>query len=269
VLEPVKTAGPVPLPLPLMRAETAPVKTFESGTVFLRDQGYLDEEALRTVGEIVGGFEEQMFLSDSDTVYLKFESGQEVRVGQQYTFFREMHDWERDPDEEGTLVRIFGTAVVQSYDPERRVARGLITETLDPIERGFKVAYMERRFDLVPSKQNEKDIVAKVVAAIRPRSLLSYNNVVFLDVGKESGVKPGNRFFVMRRGDNWRESIWTDVVNMGGIVPVSSYDIDDYPVEAVAELRVIKVREDTTIALVTRSDTDIFLGDRAEMRKGF
>jgi len=32
---------------------------------------------------------------------------------------------------------------------------------------------------------------------------------------------------------------------------------------------VIKVRKNTTIAIVTRSDTDIFLGDTAELRPGF
>jgi hypothetical protein len=47
--------------------------------VFLRDQGYLDGEALRTVGQVIGGNEEHMMLSLSDQVYLRFREGQTVR----------------------------------------------------------------------------------------------------------------------------------------------------------------------------------------------
>ena len=257
------------MPVPTMRREVAPVEGFEPHTVFLRDLGYLDQEALKSIGQLVGGFEEHMMLSDSDVVYVKFEPGQQVRPGQQYTFFRQIHDWERVEGEEGTLVKIIGTMVVQSFDPEKRVARGLITETLEPIERGFQVAYMERRFDIVPAKTNQIHVVAKVIAAIRPTKLQAYNDVVFLDVGRKTGVQPGNRFFVLRRGDEWRESVLASTVDIGNIATPPPYDVEDYPDEVVAELRVIKVHSKTTIALVTRSDTNIGIGDRVEMLKGF
>jgi hypothetical protein len=100
-------------------------------------------------------------------------------------------------------------------------------------------------------------------------NLLAYSDIVFLDVGKDSGIEAGNRFFVLRRGDDWRESVLASTVDVGNVVSPPPYDIDDYPDEAVAELRVIKVRDKTTIALVTRSDTNIALGDRVEMLKGF
>jgi hypothetical protein len=93
--------------------------------------------------------------------------------------------------------------------------------------------------------------------------------VVFLDVGRESGVQPGNRFFIVRRGDNWLEGIGAEPTELGNISEVPEYDPDSLPKEVVAELRVIKVRKNTTVALVTRSDTDIANGDVAEMRVGF
>ena len=83
------------------------------------------------------------------------------------------------------------------------------------------------------------------------------------------GIKPGNRFFVVRRGDNWMDVLQRDAQEMGNVAPVPAYKKEDLPKEVVAELRVIKVRKTTTIALVTRSDTDIFQGDTAEMRQGF
>ncbi len=261
--------GRATMPVPTMRQEVAPVDDFERHTIFLRDLGYLDEEALKTIGQLIGGFEEHMLLSNSDVVYVKFKPKQHVLPGQQYTFFRKIQDWERAKGEKGKLVKIIGTMVVQSFDPEKRVARGLITETLEPIERGFQVAYMERRFDIVPAETNQTHVVARVIATIRPMNLLAHADVVFLNVGKDTGVKPGNRFFVLRRGDDWRESVISSTVDIGNIAEPPPYDIDDYPDEAVAELRVIKVRDETTIAFVTRSDTNIAIGDRVEMLKGF
>jgi hypothetical protein len=98
---------------------------------------------------------------------------------------------------------------------------------------------------------------------------LSYDNVVFLDVGKGKGIEPGNRFFIVRRGDDWMRNLETDPEELGNLTPVPEYDEEALPKEVIAELRVIKVRKNTTIALVIRSDTDIFLGDVAELRPGF
>jgi hypothetical protein len=238
-------------------------------SIFLRDEGYLDQESMRTVGQIIGGNEEQMMLSTSDQVYVRFKQDQDVRAGQQYAVFRDIYDWERDPEEKGKLVRIHGTVVIRSYDRQKRVARGVITETLDPIERGYYIANLDRRFDLVEPKRNTANVIAHVIASVRPRALLSYDNVVFLDVGEGKGIEPGNRFFVVRRGDDWMRTLEADPEELGNLTPVPEYDESALPKEVIAELRVVKVRKNTTIALVVRSDTDIFLGDTAELRPGF
>jgi hypothetical protein len=238
-------------------------------TVFLRDQGYLDDDAIKQSGQIVGGNEEQMFMSDSDEVYIKFKGHQSIAAGQQYTVYRAIYKYERDPDEKGTLVRILGTVVVRSYDPQHQMARGLITETLEPIERGLPVTMMERRFDLVPPKRNDANVVAHVIGSVQPRKLLSFGNVVFLDVGEGHGIQAGNRFFAVRRGDNWMDVLKRPAKQMGNIVDVPEYKKNELPKEVVAELRVIKVRKKVTIALITRSDTDLIQGEVVEMRQGF
>jgi hypothetical protein len=237
--------------------------------VFLRDEGYLDDEALRTSGQIIGGNEEHMMLSPSDQVYVKFGSNQDAAAGQSYTIFRKMKPSERLKGEKGTLVKILGTVVVRSYDPEKHVARGVLTEGLDPIERGLFVAKMDRRFDFVAPKPNRANVVAHIIASVEPRELMSFGNVVFLDVGEGHGIEAGNRFFVVRRGDAWLSSLGADPVDLGNIVTVPKYDPSVLPKEVMAELRVLKVRKTTTIALVTRSDLDLALGDTAEMRTGF
>jgi hypothetical protein len=248
---------------------SVPARMLQDGSIFLRDQGYLDDDALKSAGKIVAGPEEHMLLSNSDNVYVKFGRGQKVTAGQNYTIFRKAKKWERDPGERGDLVMILGTILVHSYEPKTSIARGTITETLDPIERGMDVTLMDRRFDLVPPAKNEKNLTAHIIASVQPRQLLSYGNVVFLDVGEGHGVKPGNRFFVMRQGDNWLEVLDRPAQEMGNIVAIPKYAKGELPKEVVAELRVVKVRKKVTVALITRSDTDVFQGDLVEMRAGY
>ncbi|MBN1652208.1 MAG: LysM peptidoglycan-binding domain-containing protein [Deltaproteobacteria bacterium] len=239
------------------------------GSVILQSYGYLDEEALRTVGRIFGADEEHMMLSKSDVVYIKFKPGQSVQTGKPYTVFRKMRQAEREKEERGTLVRIFGTVVIDDYDSKKLVARGVIDESLDPIERGYQIAVLDTQFTVVPPKTNERWVVATIIANLRPRRLIGSYNVVFIDAGIDKGVMPGNRFIVFRKGDEWQKSLFTSVEEMGGVYELPEYRQAEYPREKIGVLRVIKVRKKTSVALITSANTDIKIGDRVEMPKGF
>jgi hypothetical protein len=246
-----------------------PRELMKPGTIFLRDQGYIDRDTLRTAGQVVGANEEHMMLSSSDQVYVRFRSDADVKAGDSYSMFRAVHDWERDEAEQGQLVRILGTVAIRSYDRDKRIARGVVTEALEPIERGIFAAKVDRRFDLVAPKRNEANVIAKIIATIQPLRLLGTYQVVFLDVGQGHGIQPGNRFFVVRRGDQFLSALKTTAREQGNIVDVPEYQEGDFPNEVIGELRVLKVRKNSTIAVIIRADLDVHVGDLAEMRVGF
>lgn len=249
---------------------TVPPQLLKGDTVFLRDEGYLDDDDIKASGQLLAAAEEQMLMSDSDVVYIRFKKGQQVAVGQQYTVYRPVHKWEREIGEHGHLVRIQGTVLVNSFDPQKSVARATITETIDPIERGMPVTMMDRRFILQHPAPNQTNVVGHIIGSTQPRTLLAYSNVIFIDVGGDNhGIVPGNRFFVVRRGDNWQDVLTRHSDQMGNIVPIPAYNKDELPKEVVAEARVIKVRKKVVIAVITRSDTDVFQGDTVEMRVGY
>jgi hypothetical protein len=50
-------------------------------TIFLRDQGYIDDDVKDVWGEVSGSPEDQLLLSDGDNAYLEIKPGHEVRVG--------------------------------------------------------------------------------------------------------------------------------------------------------------------------------------------
>lgn len=258
-------------PTVLDTGQDAPLRTREPSGLLLREQGFLDADAIEAAGVIIGSPEEQMLLSNYDEIYLRFEEGQDVEVDRDYTIFRQMDEDEREPNEEGELVRIFGTVHLRSYDRERGMGRGVITETLDPIERGFRVAEMPRRLTMVPPQENQQDLEASVVATLRPHYLSADYQVVFVDAGQEQGVLLGNRFSVVRQGDTWRDIQEVSARDYGATIEDAPEpeERDEYLPEIVAEGLVVDVRPNTSTLVITGSRREIVVGDRVEMRAGF
>ncbi|MCB9667621.1 MAG: LysM peptidoglycan-binding domain-containing protein [Myxococcales bacterium] len=236
-------------------------------SVYLRNQGYLDRNALAAAGIITGANEDHMLLSYNDAIYVQFNDPTFARAGQELAVFSEVPEDQRLDDEEGELVRVFGTVRIQDYNRRNKLSRAVITEALDPIERGYKVAPVQRRFVEVEPRTNRRAVRAHVVATLRPNNLNGDYGVVFVDVGREQGVEVGNRFLVVRRGDAWQQSLDDSPSKLGATADLP--DQPEYPDEPIAELRVVDVQKSTAACLVTSSTRAVAMTDRAEMPKGY
>jgi hypothetical protein len=245
-------------------------------TVFLRDQGWISDESDEVWGEVSGSPEESMFLSELNEAYVTLREGHNVRVGQELTVFRT-----RETAAAGAIVQILGTVRIDGWNPRERVARAKIVEALDVIERGAKVGPLSRNFAIVPPLRNERDVQAHVLASLRPNEFFGQNQVVFIDKGEAAGLKPGNRLFVVRHGDAWRQTLVNpeaghrispdDERPMPPMEQTPGARSDDrkYPEEVVAELRVLAVKKDTATCLVAQSRSEIELRDLAVARTGY
>ncbi len=245
-------------------------------TVFLRDQGWVRDESDDVWGEVTGSPEDTMFLSNLNQIYLTLRKGRDVRVGQELTIFHT-----RTTAAAGAIVQILGTARINEYSAEDHIARAQIVETLDVIERGAKVGPLTRSFAVVPPRRNDVDLQAHVLASVHPNEFFGQNQVVFLDRGEAGGLKPGNRLFVVRHGDAWRQTLVTadsgfrisadDERPMPPMerTPGSRKDDDRYPDEIVAELRVLAVKKDSAVCLVTQARREIELRDLVVARRGY
>lgn len=250
-------------------------------TVFLRDRGYLDDEASDVWGEIGGSPDDQLLLSDGDAAYIEVAAGHEPAPGQELSVFRPTS---RAPaGEKGTMVAILGTAKVERWDPKTRVARARLIESLDVIERGAKVGPVTRRFEVVPPVRNEVDLTAQIMASFYPHVLYGQNQLVFINRGSKDGLVPGNRFFAIVQGDPYRQTVGTASrlatarVEYHGDQPARIVEKgalgterdNAYPTEVIGEVRVLTVRDHTAACLVTSSRREIERGQRLLARKGY
>jgi hypothetical protein len=246
-------------------------------TIFLRDEGFIDNEKKDVWGRVSGSAEDKMLLGDHDHVYLEMDKDHDVAPGDELTVFTRL----RTAPKGGAIVKIMGTVKVDAWDKDKRLAKATIVESVDIIERNATVGPVGRRFDVVPAARNESDVTAHVLVATYPRKFHAQNQVVYIDQGTAAGLKPGNRLFILRRGDPWRgglkgagdlsdktvrttEKLQVDTESVRG----TERD-KDYPDEIVGELQVLRARENTATCLVIVSKLEIEANDLAVARKGY
>jgi hypothetical protein len=251
--------------------------------IVIGEEVYLDREALEQAARIVGSSEDHLMLSPSDEVYLKFKNDDAApTVGKELTVFLRQHREEIAPkahkiplhnypaNSGGEVVRVLGALRIKTYDSERHIARAIVTEALDPLERGFEVADVPRRLAAVPPKQNGQNLKMTIVAATRALSTLGSGQVVFLDKGSKAGVQVGNRLQVVRQGDPWRQNLTQREDLTGSERPDPKPMADTvYPPEDVAELRVLYVRPESATALISSTGVELNPGEHVEMRAGY
>jgi len=252
-------------------------------TVFLRDHGFLGDPQRDLWGELVGAVEDQMLLADGNHVYLMMRPGVQLKPGQTLTIFTPVGKpavvpGARTPP--GEIVSVKGTVKIDQFNEKTRVARGELVESVDVIERGFKVGPVDRQFDVVPPKPAQKTVKMRVLSSLYPHDVMGQNQVVFIDHGSEDGLEQGTRLFVLRQGDSWRDSL-----NVGNSMLKYRMKIDsaqsadaertpldgsekEFPSEVVAELRVIRAEKYSSLALVVESHRELEPGDVAVSLEG-
>jgi hypothetical protein len=245
-----------------------------SDTVFLRDQGFVDDKNEKPWGEISGSPVDKMFLSDFDELYVKVEGQHDVKPGQELTIYRPVRNVPG-----GKLVQIQGTVKVDQWNPKERIARAQVTETLDVIERGASIGPVDRKFTITPPQRNSADVKAKILASIHTHEFYGQNQVVFIDKGEKDGLALGNRLFVVRKGDAWKSSLATGAtatrIALESDSPAEVERVptpkDDkaLPEEVVGELRVVGVREHSATCIVTQSRREIEPHEEVVARKGY
>jgi hypothetical protein len=227
--------------------------------VFLRQNGFIEDGELKIAGKIVGSKEEKKMLATLDEAYVQFPADRPMQIGERFTVYMPVGEVKHPVTHKklGHKVQIFGEVEVRAVT-DAHIARVAIVDCSDPIERGFYVGPLRREFKIVEPKSDRANLKGVVVAVLRPHVMVAYQDIVFIDQGREDGLEVGNRLLVVRRGD--------------GYAPVlKPRPLDDprFPAETLAEILVVETRPHLATGLVTRSTIEARVGDRVESRQGY
>ncbi len=258
--------APVGMGDPGLEAETGPARAADAPTparrfeVAVRQVAFIDKASLDSSMFVVGSIEDKALLSTGDEIYVSYPTDAVPKIGARYSVYAEDQKAVH-PDTKkvvGSYVRLLGEVQILSVK-QGKYARARITTANTEIERGARVGPLLRTFRTVPPARNEVDVQGTVVAMLTSDQLIGTGEVVFIDLGQKQGVKPGNRLFVVRRGDA--------LDRKGGPTDMVGQDDRAFPARALGEIVLVEVGPQLSVGLITLAVEEMGPGDLVMMRK--
>jgi hypothetical protein len=222
--------------------------------VAVRQVAFIDKKHLESSMFVVGAVEDKELLSIGDDIYISYPDNKPPKVGERYSIYAE----DEAVKSYGSYVRVLGEVQITSVKQDKR-AQARITSSNSEIERGQRVGPLMTQFKSVPPVKNEVDLQGSIVAMLTANQLIGQGEVVFMDLGKRTGIKPGNRLFVVRRGDAFSDK--KDTADLVG------QDDRAFPARALGEVVVIQVGDQLSVGLIDRVSEEMGIGDLVMMRK--
>lgn len=245
--EPDATATPAPVdvvPPPQRRLE-----------VGIKQTAFVEKSGLEKSITIDGAVDEKVLLGNGDSVYLSYPADRPPKVGETYSIYQPGNVVKAGGKEVGAYVHVLGAVRITAVKQDKR-AQGEIIEANQEIERGAKVGPLMKTFKTVPASPSKVDAQGSVVALLTKDQLIGQGEVVFIDLGKGSGVEVGNRMFVVRRGDAYPKNMNNQI----------GQDDRQFPARTLGTIVIVDVGDKISAGLITLSFQEMSVGDLVVMQ---
>jgi hypothetical protein len=235
-----------PVPAPQRRIESSVTST-----------AFVEKDDLDRSITVEGAVDEKVLLGTGDEIYLSYPKDRPPEVGKRYSIYLPGRAVKAGGSEYGSYVRLLGTVEIQSLK-EGKLARGKIVDATQEIERGAKVGPLVTRFRNVPPVAPKVDLQGSIVAILTRDQLIGdRGEVVFISLGKGSGLEVGNRMYVVRRGDAYPGKMSNQI----------GADDRRFPARALGEIVIVEVGAKVAIGVVTLSVKEMSVGDLVMMQQ--
>lgn len=222
----------------------------------IKQTAFVEKAELDRSIKIDGSVDEKELLAIGDSVYLSYPEKNPPKVGQRYSIYAPEQTVKHGGKEHGAYVRVLGTVEVVSV-PQGKKARGVIVEANQEIERGSRVGPLAKQWKNVAPVPPKVNAQGTIVAMLAADQLIGQGEIVFIDLGKKSGIEVGNRMFVVRRGD----ALPPQVKDLAG------QDDRRFPARSLGQIVIVEVGEKISVGLVTLSVQEASVGDLVMMQK--
>lgn len=218
----------------------------------LHRYGFVTDMEYMGTGAILGSHDQNYWASQGQRTIVSLGEAK-AHMGDDLTVFRTIKRVVHPETLEvlGYFVEILGRAEITEIHPQSSFVR--VVASYAEIEPGDRVMpYVEQPSEFVEVHSSDS-LEGRVLAYQQYRLQAADGDMILLDRGTREGMVPGRRFELFRAARDVRDPVTLEEV----LVP------DDI----VGGAFVVKVSEKTALALVTRSRTDIRIGDRFRSAK--
>ena len=206
---PASAQTPAPTPRLIAPPAKSPLQVASKTTVYC--SGYIRLQKLPEMPEIVGAVEEQeqRMFADGDIVYINAGSSQGVKEGQNFHIIRPRGDVKGVHRQKkgflGTYIQEVGSLQVFKVNANTSAAQ-VTSSCSDMVMLGDLLTEMPERdsplqrtdvaFDLFGEPTNKQ--VGRLMMAKDNREMVTSHDVVYIDLGVEDNVKPGDYLTIYR-----------------------------------------------------------------------
>lgn len=189
---------------------------------------------------------DHMILGSRDVLYLQLKNSDDVAPGDLFTIYRRPRKVFHPITGEymGYLVNRLAVAQVSQVGKDLttvQIVRAYATVSPgDPVMK-FVLPTDEGAAVDQPSSGNMEGRVVDFQSNMGIMNMVAQRNIVYLDRGREDGIRPGDRMDMIRSGGN-------------------------LPQRSVGELKILSVEDRTATALITKSISRILKGDRFRVK---
>lgn len=242
------------------------------GPYLLNQVAYVDADQFDTAMTIVGGGDAKVMMATLDTVYMEYNQSNPPVPGERLVVYSPQ---EKVYDPEGKKVVGWLVQVASDVEIEtlaRKTVEGTLHNAVNPVERGYKVGPLTRRFRRVDPVEADKSAVGQVIATLNDTGPIPYQTkkrrkqigdyvlageeqFVIVNLGEANGVEVGNVLEVVRKGDEYTPK---RVFNL-------PYE-EGWPRRVIGALLVVEVEDRTCLAVSIYSRKEFERGDHVELR---
>ena len=185
---------------------------------------------------------DHMILGSRDVLYLRLKNPGNVALGDLFTIYKRPHKVFHPVTGQYMGHLVNRLAVVQVNEVHKDLTTVQIVRAYAAVSPGdpvmkFALPADEGEAVGLPSGGDAEGRVVEFQSNLGVMNMAAQRNIVYLDRGREDGVRPGDRM---------------DIVRSGGSLPQ----------RVVGELKILSIEDRTATALITKSISRILKGDR-------
>jgi hypothetical protein len=210
-------------------------------------EGFVTLDAIQSAGTLVDATDDRILLSYQDQIFVKIQDP-DLQPGDLYTLVEVGEKIKHPVTKEvlGHRVSYLGEAQITATTPP--VATAVIRRVAKEITRGAL---------LIPTEPTNREVVLKkaalpltgyIIANNREKIALSQYDVIYLDLGFEDGLEPGNMVYLSRPRQTTHRTL-----------PGHRMELPD---ELLGAAVVLSTQPQTSAALILKSVNSIYTGDR-------
>jgi chemotaxis protein MotB len=189
---------------------------------------------------------DHMILGSRDVLYLRLKNPGDVAPGDLFTVYKRPHKVFHPVTGQYMGHLVNRLAVVEVREIDKDLTTVYIVRAFATVSPGDPVMKFVPPTDEAAAvgQPSVSDVEGRVIAFqsnLGAMNMVAQRNIVYLDRGREDGVRPGDRMEIVRSGGS-------------------------LPQRVVGELKVLSLEDRTATALITKSISRILKGDRFRMK---